>query len=214
MPVITHEKRTRGISPPPPAPPGDDGGDGGAGDFGGSFPISKGQLGIWILLTAVIMLFAGLTSAYIVLRGLPTWQNIALPSLLLPNTAVLILSSFTIELSKRALRKNQFQAMKTWLALSGVLGLIFITGQLAAWRQLVHAGVYLPSTLQSSFFYVLTGLHGLHLLGGIAGLSFVLFKALRNRLTVFNHEPLKLCATYWHVMDAIWVYLVLLLLLS
>lgn len=214
MPVITHEKRTRGISPPPPAPPGDDGGDGGAGDFGGSFPISKGQLGIWILLTAVIMLFAGLTSAYIVLRGLPTWQNIALPSLLLPNTAVLILSSFTIELSKGALRKNQFQAMKTWLALSGVLGLIFITGQLAAWRQLVHAGVYLPSTLQSSFFYVLTGLHGLHLLGGIAGLSFVLFKALRNRLTVFNHEPLKLCATYWHVMDAIWVYLVLLLLLS
>jgi len=214
MPVITQEKRTRGISPPPPVLPGGDGGDGGAGDLGGSFPISKGQLGLWILLTAIIMLFAGLSSAYIVLRGLPTWQNIALPSLLWPNTAVLILSSFTFELSKGAVRKNQLQAMKAWLALSGVLGLIFIAGQLAAWRQLVHAGVYLPSTLQSSFFYVLTGLHGLHLLGGIAGLGFVLFKALRNRLTVFNHEPLKLCATYWHVMDALWVYLVLLLFLS
>ena len=78
----------------------------------------------------------------------------------------------------------------------------------------MHVGVYLPSTLQSSFFYVLTGLHGVHILGGIAGLGLVLFKALRNGLTALNHEPLKLCATYWHVMDAIWIYLFLLLLLS
>ncbi|PYS51975.1 MAG: cytochrome oxidase subunit III [Acidobacteria bacterium] len=214
MPVITRDKPGRGAVPPPPVLPGDGGRDGSAGDYGGSFPISKGQLGIWILLTAIVMLFAGLTSAYIVLRGLPTWQNIALPSLLWPNTAVLVLSSFTIELSRGAIRRNQLQAMRAWLVLSGLLGLVFIAGQLAAWRQLVHAGVYLPSTLQSSFFYVLTGLHGVHILGGIAGLSLVLFKALRNRLTVFNHEPLKLCATYWHVMDAIWIYLFLLLLLS
>src|SRR5947209_951721 len=208
MPILTEDRRTGTVPPPPFKPSGGRGDDGSPDSGSSSFPISKGQLGLWILLTAIIMLFAGLSSAYIVLRGLPTWQNIALPSLLWPNTAVLVLSSLTIELSKGAVRKNQLQAMKAWLALSGVLGLIFIAGQLAAWRQLVHAGVYLPSTLQSSFFYVLTGLHGLHLLGGIAGLSFVQFKALRNRLTVFNHEPLKLCATYWHVMDALWVYLV------
>jgi cytochrome c oxidase subunit 3 len=160
------------------------------------------------------MLFAGLTSAYIVLRGVPAWQNIQLPSLLWPNTAVLLLSSFTIELSRRAVRKNHLQTMKTWLALSGLLGLGFIGGQIAAWRQLVNAGVYLPSTLQSSFFYLLTGLHGLHLLVGIMGLSFVLHRALRSQLTAFNHESLKLCATYWHVMDALWIYLFLLLLLS
>src|SRR2546422_5725541 len=206
MPILTEDRRTGTVPPPPFKPPGGRGDDGSPDSGSSSFPIPKGQLGLWILLTAIIMLFAGLSSAYIVLRGLPTWQNIALPSLLWPNTAVLILSSFTFELSKGAVRKNQLQAMKAWLALSGMLGLIFIAGQLAAWRQLVHAGVYLPSTLQSSFFYVLTGLHGLHLLGGIAGLSFVLFKALRNRLTVSNHEPLKLCATYWHVMDALWVY--------
>ena len=176
--------------------------------------MSKGQIGTWILLTAVIMLFAGLSSAYIVLRGVPTWQNIELPFLLWPNTAVLLLSSLALEISRRAIRRNDIQSMKRWLASGGILGVAFLVGQLAAWRQLVNAGVYLPSTLQSGFFYILTGLHGLHLLGGVIALGLVLAKALKNRLTAFNYEPLKLCAMYWHVMDALWVYLFLLLLLS
>src|SRR5438477_13065213 len=104
MPILTEERRT--VSPPPPVSPTDRGGDGDSGDFGSSFPISKGQVGIWVLLTAIIMLFAGLTSAYIVLRGVPSWQNIELPSLLWPNTAVLLLSSVAIELSRRAIRRD------------------------------------------------------------------------------------------------------------
>ena len=214
MPVLTkEERRHRGIIPPP-VRPYDGGRDGDSGGGQSSFPVSKGQLGLWILLTAVIMLFAGLSSAYIVLRGVPAWQNIKLPSLLWPNTAVLILSSIAIELSKRAMKRNQLSRMKQWLGLSAVLGLAFLAGQFAAWQQLVKAGVYLPSTLQSSFFYVLTGVHGVHLLGGVGALGFVLIKAFRNRLTVLNHEPLNLCATYWHFMDGLWVYLFLLLLLS
>ena len=194
--------------------PGDRGGDGDFGEYGSSFPLSKGQIAIWILLTAIIMLFAGLSSAYIVLRGVPSWQNIELPSMLWPNTAILLLSSLAIEFSKRAIRRSDLQSMKRWLAIGGTLGLAFLAGQLAAWRQLVNAGVYLPSTLQSSFFYILTGLHGLHLAGGIVALGIVLVMALKNRLSAFRHEPLKLCATYWHVMDALWIYLFLLLLLS
>ena len=212
MPVLT-EERSKRITPPP-VPPNDGGGDGGPSDFSSSFPISKGQIGVWILLTAIIMLFAGLSSAYIVLRGVPAWQNIELPSLLWPNTAILLLSSVAIDLSRRAIRRSDVQSMKRWLAMGGVLGLAFLAGQLAAWRQLVNAGVYLPSTLQSGFFYILTGLHGLHLLGGVVALGLVLIKALKNRLSAFNYEPLKLCAMYWHVMDALWVYLFLLLLLS
>ena len=160
------------------------------------------------------MLFAGLSSAYIVLRGVPAWQNIELPSLLWPNTAVLLLSSVAIELSRRAVRRNDVQSMNRWLALGGVLGLTFLVGQLAAWRQLVNAGVYLPSTLQSGFFYILTGLHGVHLFGGLIALGLVLTRALKNRLNASNYEPLKLCGLYWHVMDALWIYLFLLLLLS
>src|SRR5437899_4729950 len=214
MPTLIEERRGSPGSPPPPVIPMDGGGDGDAGESGSSFPISKGQVGLAVLLTAIIMLFAGLSSAYIVLRGVPSWQNIELPSLLWPNTAALILSSIAIELSRRAIRRNDVQSMKRWLAAGGVLGLSSLVGQLAAWRQLVRAGVYLPSTLQSSFFYILTGLHGLHLLGGIVALSLVLLMALKNRLSAFRHEPLKLCATYWHVMDLLWIYLFSLLLLS
>jgi cytochrome c oxidase subunit III len=212
MPVITEERRS-GIILPPPPPPGGRGGDDSSGS-GSSFPISKGQIGVWILLTAVIMLFAGLSSAYIVLRGVPAWQNIQLPWLLWPNTAILLLSSVAIDISRRAIRRNDVQSMKRWLAVGGLLGFVFLAGQLAAWRQLVNAGVYVPSTLQSGFFYILTGLHGMHLFGGVVALGVVFGKALRDRLTAFNYEPLKLCALYWHVMDGLWIYLFLLLLLS
>src|SRR5438876_8134794 len=186
MPIVVEERRRQG--PPPPVMPADGGGDGDFGESGSSFPISKGQVGLAIVLTAIIMLFAGLSSAYIVLRGVPSWQNIELPSLLWPNTAVLLLSSLAVELSRRAIRRNDIQSMKRWLAAGGVLGLTFLAGQLAAWRQLVRAGVYLPSTLQSSLFYILSGLHGLHLLGGIAGLGIVLVMALRNRLCAFRYD--------------------------
>jgi cytochrome c oxidase subunit III len=213
MPVLTEDRRTGTLPPQPPLPPGGRGGDDSA-DSGSSFPISKGQLGVWILLTAIVMLFAGLSSAYIVLRGVPTWQNIELPWMLWPNTAVLLLSSVAIDISRRAVRRNDVQSMKRWLAVGGILGLAFLVGQLAAWRQLVNAGVYVPSTLQSGFFYILTGLHGLHLLGGVFALGYVFSKALKDRITAFDYEPLKLCALYWHVMDALWIYLFLLLLLS
>ena len=212
MPTLVEERKE--VILPPPLPPADRGGDDGHGDSGSSFPVSKGQIGIWILLTAILMLFAGLSSAYIVLRGMPTWQNIELPWLLWPNTALLLMSSVAIELSRKAIRRGDIPSMKRWLGVGGLLGLGFLAGQLAAWKQLADTGVYLPSTLQSGFFYILTGLHGLHLLGGVIGLSYVLGKAFRNRMTVSNYEPLRLISAYWHVMDGLWVYLFLLLLLS
>ena len=211
MPVLTDDRRIGTV--PPPNPPGDNDGNG-ASEYGSSFPISKGQIGVWILLTAVVMLFAGLSSAYIVLRGVPAWQNIELPSLLWANTAILLLSSVAIDLARRAIRRRDAQSMKRWLVAAVALGVAFLLGQVAAWRQLVNAGVYLPSTLQSSFFYILSGLHGVHLIGGVIALVWVLVAAFKNKITVFNYEPLKLCALYWHVMDAIWIYLFGMLLLS
>ncbi len=211
MPVLTEDKR---IIIPPPAWPGDGDGDGGSGDRRSSFPVTKEQIGLWVLLTGITMLFAGLTSAYIVLRGVPAWQNIQLPSLLWPNTIVLVLSSITIELARRAVRRNRLESMNRWLAFTAVLGVAFVVGQLAAWWQLVNAGVFLPSTLQSGFFYILTGLHAIHITGGVVALGIVLGKALRKQLNAFNQQPIRLCATYWHAMDGLWIYLFVLLLLS
>jgi cytochrome c oxidase subunit III len=92
-----------------------------------------------------------------------------------------------------------------WLSLSVILGLAFLGGQLLAWRQLVHAGVYLPSTLHSSFFYVLTGIHGVHLAGGLIALGYVYQQGLAGNLRPDRHESLKHGALYWHFMDLVWI---------
>jgi cytochrome c oxidase subunit 3 len=209
MGVLTQGRKRDSIIPPPPSSY-----DGGSRESGSSFPISRAYLATWVLLTAVIMLFAGLSSAYIVLRGVPEWQNITLPPLVWANTFILLASSVAIEFARSAVRKDHPAAVKQWLSVSGILGLSFLAGQLLVWRQLVNAGVYLSSTLHSSFFYLLTGAHALHLAGGIVGLIFVLVKAFTNRLTAGNHESLKVWSLYWHFMDAVWIYCFLLLLLA
>ena len=222
MSIVTEEikiERERPPNPDPPSPPGpsdpgDAGGDDGSGGSRSSFPVSKGRLGLWLLLTGVTMLFAGLSSAYIVLRGVPSWQNVAVPSVLWLNTFVLLASSVTMEGTRRRIREGRLEATRTWITLTVVLGLAFLVGQIVAWRELVAAGIYLPSTLHSSFLYVLTGTHAVHLVGGIGGLIYVWRETLRHRYTRSDHEPIVLCATYWHFMDGLWVYLLLLLILA
>ena len=214
MSTILEKKRQSDTVPPPPVVTGGNGGgDDGSGD-GSSFPISKAQVGLWILMGTIVMLFGGLSSAYIVLRGVPSWENIVIPPILWLNTAILLASSATIEAARRSLSHGRLRGMRTWLLISGGFGLAFLAGQLVAWRQLVAAGVYLPSTHHSAFFYVLTGLHGVHLLGGLAGLSYVLSKAFKKHIDPVKDESLKLCATYWHFMDGLWVYLFVLLVLA
>jgi len=231
MSVVTKELETReevaekvgsfpdSGSPRPPSGGGGGGGYGGGGRNGGSseryqaFPISKQRLGMWILLTGITMLFAGLSSAYIVIRGTPWWEGVPLPGVLWLNTFVLLASSVTVEKTRNALHQDRQYAGRIWIGISGILGLAFLIGQLVAWKDLVAMGVYLPSTLHSSFFYVLTGLHGLHLLGGIAVLGYVWVQIVRNRYTAENYEGVSLMAMYWHFMDALWVYVFLLLIL-
>jgi cytochrome c oxidase subunit 3 len=209
MGVISQQRKRGAILPPPPSDF-----DGGSRDSGSSFPISRAYLATWVLLTAVLMLFAGLSSAYIVLRGVPEWQGITVPRLAWANTLVLFASSIAIEFARSAVRRNHAGAVLQWLGVAGILGLGFLAGQFAVWRQLVRAGVYLSTTLHSSFFYVLTGAHALHLAGGLIGLAIVLRKALVKQLTAGNHESLKAWALYWHFMDVVWIYCFLLLLLA
>ena len=211
MGVLTQIGKRINIIGPPPANHGGGRDDSGRGS---SFPISKGHLATWIILTAVTMLFGGISSAYIVLRGVPEWQNITMPGLVWANTLVLLASSVALELARASVRRNRLDGLKQWLGVCGILGFVFLAGQILVWRQLVDAGVYLATTLQSSFFYVLTGVHALHLAGGIVGLVFVLTKAFSNRLTADNHESLKTWGLYWHFMDFVWVYCFLMFLIA
>jgi cytochrome c oxidase subunit 3 len=186
----------------------------GEGSSAGSFPVSTGYLAVWILLTAVTMLFAGLSSAYIVLHGVPYWQNITLPPLVWINTVALLASSIAVEIARSAVKKDRQAAANQWLVVTAILGAAFLIGQVVVWRQLVDAGVYLSTTLHGDFFYVLTGAHGVHLAGGLIGLMVVFRAAFARRLTAASHEPLRVWALYWHYMDVVWLYLFALLLLA
>ena len=209
MPVLTEDKLAGDIGVPPRINP-PSGGDG-RGEPDSSFPVSARQMATWLLMTGVGMLFAGLTSAYIVLRGVPTWEHLQLPPLVWGNTLILLASSLTIDLARRAIKTDSLSVVRLWLGVTAALGAVFVLGQITLWRQMTATGLLLTSTLHSSFFYVLSGVHAVHILGGLIGLTWVSVQAWNNRLSSISFEPLRLCATYWHFMGGVWLYLILLL---
>ena len=199
--------------------PGGGAGGGGERPGGGPGPSGDGAPGIlgdpaafalWAFLGTVSMLFLGFTSAYILRRASADWQPLAAPPVLWLNTALLAASSVSLEAARRRLRGWDLPASERWLLATGLLGLLFVAGQYAGWRQLAARGVFLASNPHSSFFYVLTGVHAVHLLGGLAW-----FVAARRRLRRLAYAPgedgLRLFATYWHFLGALWAYLLVLL---
>jgi cytochrome c oxidase subunit 3 len=161
--------------------------------------------------------FAALTSAMIVRRtpaltsGVNDWVPIAVPAVMWINTVVLLISSLTLEVSRRALSGNRYPQFRLWLLMTTLLGIAFLVGQVLAWRELAAQGVYINSHPHSSFFYLLTSLHGLHLLGGVIALMWMTFAALRLRISMKKRLALGATSIYWHFMDGLWVYLFVLL---
>ena len=165
------------------------------------------------------MSFAALTSAMVVRQGAaPDWRHFQLPHLLYLNTLVLLASSGTLEWSRRRLAAVPVGAaslVPRVRGLSGVyltlsLGLLFVTGQAIAWRQLAAQGLFLATAPSSAFFYVFTALHGIHVLGGLAGLVYVL-QRLRRAAGAVPRAALGAAALYWHFMGGLWLYLLVLL---
>lgn len=205
-PIISKGGRSRGN------------GNGGGDDWSPRFSASKYRIGIWVALAGVSMMFTALTSAYIVRANTSNdWRPILMPRLLWVSTTLILLSSISFEVARRSLKQAKMKVYQRWLLLTVLLGLAFLATQLMAWRQLVAQGIYLASNPHSSFFYVLTGAHGLHLLGGILALDFLLLRSRRRS----NEEDSMAkrqaiadsVAIYWHFMDGLWIYLFLLLFL-
>jgi cytochrome c oxidase subunit 3 len=197
---------------PPPAGGDDDGQGGGSGLP--AVPRRAYFTAISLGLAAILMFFMALASSYIVRKGLGgDWQPVQLPAILWLNTAVLLASSITIEVARRRHSAGERGSFRRWWWLTTALGLLFLAGQVAGWRQLRAAGVFLASNPSSSFFYLLTAAHGLHLLGGILALTYVAFRAWqRSRIT--QGTAAELTSIYWHFMDGLWVFLFLLLYLG
>lgn len=171
--------------------------------------------GIFVVLASITMTFAAFTSALIVRQGSALdWRHLTLPRILYWNTLVLFASSFALEVARRRVgafmggRKDQVANPARWLYVSFSLGLLFVAGQYIAWMQLRSQGLFLATNPNSSFFYVLTAVHALHVLGGLGGLTRVI---LRLNHSILRKSTLDATAYYWHFMDALWVYLLLLL---
>lgn len=176
------------------------------------------RIGMWVGLASVAMMFTSLSSAYIVRSASSNdFVSLPMPKILLVSTALIIGSSVTIEIARRKLKAALSGPYATWLFVTVLLGIGFVVAQVLAWRQLARQGIYLATNPHSSFFYLLTGAHAVHLFGGLLGLTFLW---LRSRRQLTEPAPIakRRAATdavtiYWHFMDALWIYLFLLLFL-
>jgi cytochrome c oxidase subunit 3 len=191
---------------------GGHGGGDGADSHGRRVPDGAYRTGMWMAFVAIVMLFAAFTSALVVRKGGSNdWIPIRLPRILYLNTAVLVASSLALESSRRYLEGGWAERFRTWLYATAALGVAFIGGQLYAWRELAAQGVYLSTNPSSSFFYVLTAAHGLHLLGGIVALFYLVTRAAQLADGTKRRVALDVTALYWHFMDGLWIYLLILL---
>ena len=188
---------------------------------------------LWFGIVSIVMLFAGLTSAYIVRQGEGKWVEFSIPSMFSISTLLIILSSVTMQWSLNSAKKGNTAQIRTGLLITLLLGFGFMFTQYLAWADLYQNGIvltgtvndiktnfnYIPSgketlaeaggvgNVAGSFLYVITGLHVLHLLAGIISLIIVFSHATKNKYTAENHNGLSMCAVYWHFLDGLWVYL-------
>ena len=182
-------------------------------------PDSRAQryrIGMWVALASIAMMFTALSSAYIVRAASANdWFPLAMPRVLLASTAIILASSATFEVARRKLKAPTVAAYSRWLLVTAFLGLAFLVSQLIAWRQLRAQGVYLSTNPHSSFFYLLSAAHAIHLFGGLLALLYLLARArhvLRDgAVDVRRRAAADAVGIYWHFMDVLWIYLFLLL---
>jgi len=202
----------RGFIQKPPAPPVEHGwgGDGQSGEGRGSSRRAS-LAGMALLLASSAMVFAALTVAFVARRAhSDDWASMPKPPILWVNTAVLLFSSLLLDRSRRALRtgdRGRFNAL--WTSATA-LGILFLAGQAWAWVELRRAGIFVATNPSSSFFYILTAAHALHLLGGLAALIWVDVQALRLRLGPARRTAIDVTAVFWHFLDGVWILLMVL----
>lgn len=172
------------------------------------------KFALWLFIITVIMIFAALTSAYIVRQAEGNWLSFELPIELWVTTGIILVSSVTMQWAYIAAKKDEIGQVKTALVATTVLGVAFLIGQIYSWGVLVDHNVFFVGNPSGSFLYVLTGLHGLHLVSGIIFLIIVLISTFNYKVHAKKLTQIQMCTTYWHFLDALWIYLFIFLLLN
>jgi cytochrome c oxidase subunit 3 len=165
---------------------------------------------LWVAIGSILMMFAGLTSAYIVKRSQASWLMIEIPMMFWYSTATILASSVTVQLALKALKKREMVNYERLLLVTAVLGVLFIVLQVAGFRQFAAQDIRLVgagSNASYSFLLAISGLHGVHVLGGVVALVVIAIRALNSSTRNYSSLPLEIAATYWHFVDALWIYL-------
>jgi cytochrome c oxidase subunit 3 len=213
-------------------PPGDNGGgDGGSDDKskGKYRPMKddlerpeaetqdKSKIVTWFLLLVVLMTFGGLIGAYVVIstNNVAEWKPFNLPVPVFISTGLIIVSSFVYDIAKRAINRNDEKRTRLFLVLTTVLGAAFISSQILAWLALVNRGLYMQGNPYAGFFYILTGIHAVHVLGGIVALGAILLRSWNyteyGPELEYRRNLARSVGWYWHFMGILWIVLFLLL---
>lgn len=172
---------------------------------------------LWIGMVSIGMMFAGLTSGYIVRRGSGTWIAFQIPFPFYISTAIILISSITMNMALRASKKGAYPATSNSLLLTWILGIAFGIFQFIGFKAMINQGIFLVganSNASGSYLYILALLHIGHLVGGLVALAITYIKSLRHKYSAENFLGVKLCATYWHFLDGLWVYLFIFMLLN
>ncbi len=172
------------------------------------------KFALWIFIASVIMIFAALTSAYIVRQSDGNWLMFDLPDSFWITSVIILISSGTMHWAYLAAKRDNLEGTKLAISITTILGVAFLVGQYIAWGDLVKRNVYFVGNPSGSFVYVLSGLHGLHIIGGVIFLLVVLVATFRFRVHSKNLAQIEMCATYWHFLDGLWLYLFVFLLLN
>lgn len=180
------------------------------------------KFAMWIAIASIAMMFAGFTSGYMVRKAQDNWRFFQMPVIFWVSTACIILSSVTLTMGVKAFKSRRMQQYRTLITLTLLLGVLFGVCQAFGFYQLYHQPqlVNISGTVEQvaktvrvdgnpseSFLFIITGMHLLHILGGIVALVIVFFRAYRTNLKVYNATGLEIVATYWHFVDILWIYL-------
>lgn len=162
---------------------------------------------LWVAIGSIIMMFAGLTSAYIVKRSQPNWSTFEMPVMFWYSTGVILLSSLTMQLALRSFKQRDRMKYRGLLTITALLGVVFVIMQWFGFSEIWKSGITFAGAGGGQFLYIIAGLHAIHVIAGLIALIIMFFKAVSTKSRNYNSVPVEVMSTYWHFVDVLWIYL-------
>ena len=164
---------------------------------------------LWVALGSIVMMFAGLTSAFVVKKDQPGWTTFTVPKAFWYSTAVILLSSLTVQMALRSFKEREMLRYRNLLTVTAILGVLFMFLQWTGFREIWQSGITFRGSGGGQFLYVIAGLHLVHVLGGVIAILAMVARALVSKVRSYNSVPVELISTYWHFVDLLWIYLLI-----